>query len=178
MTTIHLSAAKGGQGTSTVASFLAKALAEQGNIVTLVDPSFDCRRILGLSPREDVSIDTLTVVTVDTGLFADITIVDGGQDPDPTADRNVIVTRPCYVALARAVESGPWDGAIVVTEEGRALGPKDVQSVLSVPILAEIPIDPTVARAIDAGFTFTRRPQSIVSPLQGLIRDVVTPIVA
>ena len=68
------------------------------------------------------------------------------------AGRSVLVTRPCYLALRRAVHQGVVaDGAVLVREPGRSLDRRDVSQVLGLPLLAQVDLDPAVARSVDAG---------------------------
>ncbi|MFW2381595.1 MAG: hypothetical protein ACN4GZ_07545 [Acidimicrobiales bacterium] len=77
------------------------------------------------------------------------------------ADRSYLVTRPCYLAV-RAAMSGPTpDGVIIVSEKGRSLRAADVSSALGSPAVAQLWIDPTVARAVDAGLLANRLPRSL-----------------
>jgi MinD-like ATPase involved in chromosome partitioning or flagellar assembly len=87
-------------------------------------------------------------------------VVDCGTTPGGVAaylarraDRSLLVTRPCYLALRRHL-AGPAarpTGVVVVRESGRALSPDDIASAIGVPVVAEIDLDPAVARAVDAG---------------------------
>ena len=97
---------------------------------------------------------------------SDAVIVDlGTGQPDGwpmAATRNVMVVRPCYLALRRSVRAGITpDGIIVISEPGRALSADDVARCLGAPILASVAIDPTVARAVDAGLLLSRLPASL-----------------
>lgn len=84
----------------------------------------------------------------------------------PHATTSWLVLRPCYLALRRAVNTRlQLDGVILVNEPGRALSKRDVASVLSAPIVAEVELDPRLARVIDAGLLTTRLPASM-NPLQ------------
>lgn len=75
-------------------------------------------------------------------------------------DRSLLVTRPCYLALRRAVRCGRAPhGVILVRETGRALDRSDVEGLLSVPVVAEVDVDPAVARAVDAGLLASRAPR-------------------
>lgn len=78
------------------------------------------------------------------------------------ADRSLLVTRPCFLALRRAV-SAPIrpTGIICVTEPGRALSSADVESVIGVPVVAEVGSDEAVARAVDAGLLVARMPRGL-----------------
>ena len=55
-----------------------------------------------------------------------------------------------------------------VAEPGRALGRRDVESVIGVPVVAEIPLDPAVARAVDAGLLSCRLPATIGRALKAV----------
>lgn len=67
------------------------------------------------------------------------------------ADRVLMVTRQCYLALRRATALPRPTGIVLVKEEGRVLTPHDVESVLGTSVVATVPVDPAIARAIDAG---------------------------
>jgi len=80
---------------------------------------------------------------------------------------SLLVIRPCYLALRRAV-TAPLrpHGIVLVTEPGRALGRLDVEQVLAVPVRAEVPLDPAIARAVDAGLTAGRLPRLVERALR------------
>ncbi len=83
------------------------------------------------------------------------------------AERSLLVIRPCYLALRRAVAIGPdASGVIVVTEPGRCLSKLDIERALGLDVVAELPWDPGVARAVDAGLLLARLPTSIARPLE------------
>lgn len=83
-----------------------------------------------------------------------------------TADRSVLVTRPCVLAVRRAVEAPIRpSGLVVVREPGRALSSADVAAAVGAPVLAELAVDPAVARAVDAGLLHGRRPRGLVGAL-------------
>jgi hypothetical protein len=78
------------------------------------------------------------------------------------AMRSVLVTRGCYLALRRATDAPLRpSGVVFVREPGRALGAADIADILGVPVLAEVPCDPAVARAVDAGLLGTRLPRTL-----------------
>jgi MinD-like ATPase involved in chromosome partitioning or flagellar assembly len=83
------------------------------------------------------------------------------------ATRSLLVMRPCLASLRRAL-AAPLrpSGVVVVQEGGRALDAGDVAEVLSVPVVAEVPVDPAVARTVDAGLLLARPPR----PLQRGLR--------
>ena len=76
------------------------------------------------------------------------------------AGRSTLVTRLCYLALARAMEQPVPDDVIVVAEPDRALRLSDVEAALRVPV-ATIRWDPAVARAVDSGLLTRRLPQAL-----------------
>ena len=99
-----------------------------------------------------------TVVDAGSGL-ATIPIIE-------YATRSLLIIRPCYLALRRAsLLTTPPHGVIVITEPGRALGVHDVESVVGAPVLAEIPFDPAIARAVDAGLLAGRVPTLLAKHL-------------
>lgn len=84
------------------------------------------------------------------------------------ATLSLCVLRPCYLALRRALHAPVRpSGVVLITEEHRALGRRDVEDVLGVPVRAEIKADPIVARAVDAGLLSSRLPRG----LQRALRD-------
>jgi len=83
------------------------------------------------------------------------------------ATLSLLVLRPCYLALRRAL-AAPLrpSGVILVGEEGRSLGRRDVEEVLGVPVRAEVGYDPAVARAVDAGLLSRRVPRALERSLR------------
>lgn len=79
------------------------------------------------------------------------------------ADRSVLVTRACYLGLRRVgrVDLRPSEVALV-SEAGRALDRHDVESVVGAPVTVRIPVDPAVARSVDAGLLARRTPRSLL----------------
>lgn len=77
------------------------------------------------------------------------------------AGRRILVTRLCYLALRRASTGPSPSGVVVVAEPGRALGPSDVTAVVDAPVVAVVPVDPAVARLVDAGLLATRPPRPL-----------------
>lgn len=89
------------------------------------------------------------------------------------ADLSILVVRPCYLAVRRAVSSSLQPhGVVLVTEPGRALRRRDIESLLGVPMLAEVPIEAAIARSVDAGLLAARLPSDLLKPL-GRIADRV-----
>jgi Mrp family chromosome partitioning ATPase len=103
-------------------------------------------------------------------------IIDAGTgEPSPDlaemAERRLLVTRPCYLALRRAMrtEASPT-GIALVGEPGRSLTKRDVEYSLGVPVVASVSLDPAVARAVDAGLLTVRLPGPIRRELRGAAR--------
>ena len=84
-------------------------------------------------------------------------------------DRAVLVTRPCFLSLRRAVrDSTRPTGVVLVDEPGRSLRRRDVEHALGAPVDAVVAVDPAIARAVDAGLLATRLPRSLGRDLRGL----------
>jgi MinD-like ATPase involved in chromosome partitioning or flagellar assembly len=84
------------------------------------------------------------------------------------AQRSVLVTRPCYLALRRAMSLAERPTEVVlVREPGRALSRDDVERVVRAPVTAEVELDPAVARAVDSSGLAGRLPRSLERGLRG-----------
>jgi len=180
--------ARGGHGTSTVAATAALfAATEQRTILVSADPGasaalvgapmpiggecLDVTPRLTLTARPELHADA-EVIVVDAGRLASEATVEAPRTGETR--RYVVLRGPCYVALATILAAGEPtpDGIILVSEPGRALSERDVAEVLGVPIAATIPIDPAVARAIDAGLLPSRVHRTrALAPLRPLICD-------
>ena len=78
------------------------------------------------------------------------------------ARRSILVIRPCYLALRRAMASPLRPSEVVVIREpGRTLCRQDVESAVGAPVSVEIEADPAVARAVDSGLMAGRLPRSL-----------------
>lgn len=83
------------------------------------------------------------------------------------ASASLLVLRPCYLSLRRAVQAPLRPSAVIlVSEPGRSLGRGDVESVLGVPVRAVVGVDPAVARAVDAGLLASRLPRGLERALR------------
>jgi hypothetical protein len=96
----------------------------------------------------------------------------GGAGEDPVAaiaadlaagaGHSLMVIRPCYLSLRRATQAPLRpSGLIVVEEPGRALRSRDAGDVLGVGVVARLPVEPAIARCVDAGL-FLQRPPRVV----------------
>ena len=108
-------------------------------------------------------------------------IVDLGRADIPLALRKIVdtcylVTRPCYLALRRAVDlETAFSGVIVVNEPDRVLTSRDVESVLKLKCVAEIPYTSEISRRVDSGLLTSRLPMALQSVLSQLISLEVSP---
>jgi hypothetical protein len=98
----------------------------------------------------------------------------GGVDPlvgvVAAADHSRMVVRPCYLVLRAGVAADERPAGVVVVEEpGRALVSRDVADVLAAPVMATVPLDPAVARAVDAGVLARRPPRVLTHALKDLV---------
>ena len=131
----------------------------------------------GPPPTEDsvgAVMGALSATGLDVVLDAGVVRRCGGVDPlvvaVAAADHSLMVVRPCYLVLRAGVatEERP-DGVVVVEEPGRALVSRDVADVLAAPVMATVPLDPAVARAVDAGVLARRLPRVLVHALKDLV---------
>jgi Mrp family chromosome partitioning ATPase len=111
-------------------------------------------------------------------------VIDCGTAPEGAAgvlaeraERSILVTRPCYLALRRfvSVPVARPTGVVVVCEPGRFLTGHDVAAAVGAPMLAEISLDPAVARAVDAGLLATRLPASLTASAATVLEAIGTP---
>lgn len=105
-----------------------------------------------------------------------IVLIDAGTGRPADAlieivDRNLIVTRPCYLALMKGVRADHQAGGIVLIDEpSRSLNASSVERSLDAPIVATIEHHPSIARSVDAGLIttghnhFTRTTAAITRP--------------
>lgn len=109
-------------------------------------------------------------VVVDVGAVRRCAAVDPLVGVVTAADQSLMVVRPCYLALRAGVaaEERP-DGVVVVEEPGRALVSRDVADVLAAPVMATVPLDSSVARAVDAGVLARRLPRVLAHALKDLV---------
>lgn len=100
-------------------------------------------------------------------------VVDCGRDTNLAGigDHVLMVLRPCYLALRRALAAPiRATGVILVEEPKRSLDADDVEQVLGVPVRAVVPWDPAIARSVDAGLLGARPPRQLATSLAGIVR--------
>jgi MinD-like ATPase involved in chromosome partitioning or flagellar assembly len=101
-------------------------------------------------------------------------VIDAGSSPvgaaldvAASAAVSLLVIRPCFLALRRAVAAPVRpSGVVLVREPGRSLGRRDVEDALQVPVCAEVDLEPAIARAVDAGLLAARLPRSLAHALR------------
>lgn len=83
------------------------------------------------------------------------------------AAHSLLVLRPCYLSLRRALASPVRpSGVVLVAEDGRSIGRRDVEQALGVPVRAVVAHDVRIARAVDAGLLAGRLPGLLQRPLR------------
>jgi hypothetical protein len=82
------------------------------------------------------------------------------------ADRSLLVLRPCYLALRRAVSAPRPTAVVLITEPERSLCLRDVEDVLGVPVVAQIAWEAAIARAVDSGLLSGRLPRRLVNAMR------------
>jgi cellulose biosynthesis protein BcsQ len=95
------------------------------------------------------------------------------------SDLSVVVLRPCYLALRRAASDDlvrTASGIVLVEEQGRALGMREVADVLGVPVLATVSVRAAIARVIDAGVLVARLPDGLARPVRTLLERLGFPL--
>jgi hypothetical protein len=190
--------AKGGAGTTVVTAALGLVLARRHPAgALLVDLAGDLPAALGLPPEAGATDASGSSGEVPVGRLP-LALRPSGSRPDPAslrrdpravvadcgrldvpdapgaglvaaADRSLLVLRPCYLGLRRAMacEVRPA-GVVLVTEAGRAITAPDVEDSLGVPVVAEVLVTDAVARAVDAGLLASRLPRTLLRDLRGV----------
>jgi hypothetical protein len=151
------------QGQTTLAIALAIFAVQSGLKVKLVvddeEMLEDVFATCGSESIDSVSVvvDTNDLRDIESG--ADLVIRDTRFSNSTDANATLLVLRgPSYPAVRRAtVQAGKfaWTNVVLNTEVGRSLGVRDVESIFGVRAIVA-PIDPHVARAIDAGLLIAR----------------------
>lgn len=134
-------------------------------IAVVVAPNLGllCRGTGPLEPRRGEVLADILATTPRT------VVVDCGTRPGPVgravaraADRSILVTRACYVAIRRQMEHdlAPTEVA-VIREPHRSLKISDLASALGAPVRSTISLDPNISRAVDAGLLQSRLPRAL-----------------
>ena len=111
-----------------------------------------------------------------------VTVVDSGALGAPAvravvevAEAALVVIRPCYLALRRAVGDRRLEcssGVILVEDAGRALDAADVAAVLGRPVVGRFPVRAEIARAVDAGVLRDRMPAALAAAASAVVAEV------
>lgn len=108
-------------------------------------------------------------------------IIDFGQANLPLAFNKLththyMVTRPCYLSLRRAVNLDQrFSGVIVVQDHDRVLTTSDVESVMKLKCVAEVPYSSDISRRVDSGLLKSRLPVPLHAALSPLVTLRVSP---
>jgi Mrp family chromosome partitioning ATPase len=113
--------------------------------------------------HHDLTAEHCNSLATELDTSNELTVVDAGSGHIPqlinNATTSLLVIRPCYLALRKAAHlSVKPHGIVLINEPGRSLGKRDVESVVGAPVLVELPLDPTIARCVDAGLLASRIP--------------------
>jgi septum formation inhibitor-activating ATPase MinD len=177
MNVINLWSPKGGTGCSTIAAAWA-AIASFGGETILVDAATgDLPAICGIPEwgADGIVPVTRTLQLIPRGhdradlegTFerAEAVVIDWGTTPPSSSaspGRLIAVLEPSYVCLQRWMKADHLarsDGAILCMADDGPLGVDDVaHAIAPVPIIATIPRDVTVRRAVSAGMLVARIP--------------------
>ncbi|MFN0089155.1 MAG: hypothetical protein ACKVWR_02640 [Acidimicrobiales bacterium] len=112
--------------------------------------------------RRPVVVDCGAVLGADSGAPGEVAAALARA-----AVQSLLVIRPCYLALRRAAALPLQPaGVVLVSEAQRAITARDVAAVVGAPVVAEVPVRPEVARAVDAGLLAERLPR----PLERALR--------
>ncbi len=80
-----------------------------------------------------------------------------------SASLSLLVIRPCYMAVRRAIEFPLRpNGVIVIREDDRSITADDISAALGVPVVASVLVDARIARVVDAGLLGSRLPRPLM----------------
>lgn len=194
--------AKGGVGTSTVVALTALELEHRTNsapIVIIEIGADDMTSILGRATRslsdqlENYNPDSsrliiandirqgsgiVEVIDTVTGLMhteePPIFLIDNGTAPIEGGAYRFTVVSNDFLTLRRLMQ-GPAAGEalVLVEEESRALGKREVEDIGGMPILATIRRTQEMARAIDAGTLGLRHPRNVRAAFAELVHAII-----
>jgi len=192
MDIINIQGMKGGSGTTTIAVALAALLHNNTNLRIAIHANHhrsDVNAVAGVPRGENVFQDGIMFCPTDDALDPhrwDVVIVDNGHvedallsEPNPHGKtHNIYVVRADYLSLRRTValpreDFDPEAVWVIRTNSEAALGVRDARDVLDLKAwnTVEIPDDPKIARAVDAGVLVRRVPSSL-NPLIRTVSDV------
>jgi hypothetical protein len=93
-------------------------------------------------------------------------VIDAGTGDPPeallAAERNLLITRNCYLGVSRASRcKHPPGGIVLIEEPGRSLTVRDIELAVGAPIVTRLSWETDIARAVDAGLLRGRLPKVI-----------------
>ena len=121
----------------------------------------------GVPPSEAApTVEALAAQPADVFVDAGTAITPFARDVVRRSSARLMVLRCCYLTLRAAsdLEIEPT-GVVLVRERGRALGIGDVESVTGAPVIAEVGLDISLARTLDAGLLASRPPRALLRTL-------------
>lgn len=156
-----------------VLDWLTSSMADGASLQRLAVRVNEHLDVVARGTNTSVSPDRWPALAAATDAATTVVVDLGRRVPPPglvcDGDLSLLILRPCYLALRRAVGLGAVPhGVVLVTEPGRALGGADVARSIGAPVVAEIPYDPALARLVDAGLLTARLPRTIAHPLQAI----------
>jgi hypothetical protein len=160
-TTVTIAGARGGHGTTTIATALALLVADHQPVL-LVSP--DAPALLALPEPAGLWEPRQITPTLRLGppgtAEGGATVIDAGRigTHDQLPGTVYAVLRgPCYLGVRELAVQAPQPGGIILLQEdGRSLSQRDVEDVLGVPVVARIRHTARVARTVDAGLLAAR----------------------
>lgn len=131
---------------------------------------------------ESADVEKFEKITTALSGEENICVVDLGTRVDAisnsivaASDLVIMVMKGCYVGLNRAT-AHPYsqyvDAAIVIEEQGRSIGSRQISEVLKINCIIEIDARRDFARAIDAGVLIFRTPKNMLCAIDAFISDV------
>jgi len=180
MTIYNFYSPAGGQGCTIAAAVFA---ATNDRTTLLYDRAGDARAALGLSPSIEIT-DVNELFDVYDGntepLYApyDDIVIDWGKQKEPNFSEgvNVLVVKPCYLALRRAVGLStvckPDTVLLYEDNDSRAIRPVDVEAAVGCKISYIMRHDPAIARTVDAGLLSARTPRPLAE-LNSSIKEAI-----
>lgn len=123
-----------------------------GNIASRGATAADGERLIAALSR----LDARNVVVDAGSVRSDLALALAAS-----SERSLLVVRPCFLALRRAVAAPIRPSAVVLIDEhNRTLGAGDIEDVLGRPVVT-VPWDAQIARAVDAGLLGSRVPKPL-----------------
>jgi hypothetical protein len=133
-------------------------------------PRGECELIGDPAHLIDVLTKTQRNVIIDCGVISGASTFQ--RDVVTMVPTSLLVVRECFLNLRAAQQSTIVPtGVVVVKETRRHLGRSDVEAVTNAPVLAELAVDPSIARAIDAGLARSRLPRPLLRAMGRVLRD-------